>query len=272
MSASFRRILAAIGVSVLSCQVPVLGGAYVIPDAEMANHFTEKSDGNSSITSVIDVAGPGVGFDLDLADPSLYGDGKTLTKDDWAIHSDAGLASDGGWYPNDPNLPHASAHNNVSIAAWDKIQMKVTVLSGPAGGDLDIHLFMSTGMTGASGYPSSDLTNDTFWAGDWVNVKVGEWAILTLDFNDCEAWNITDNKFPHTPAGGGGNGDRYAINERDRREVTAMGFEFADFDLDLGGGQVQILIDPVPEPASLGLISLGAVLISLRRKGPRAAW
>ena len=235
-------------------------GVYTFSDAEMM-HLVEVQWGTSAV-AVLDVPGVGVRFDLDLADT---GDGKTGTKDDWPVHSDAGLGYDAGWYPNDPNLPHAQAHNNVSIAAWGRVEMKATVLSGPAGGGVDLHLFLTTGMTGPSAYPSNDLTNDTFWGGDWVTVPVGGSAVLTMDFADCQAWNLADNKYPHT--GGGlawADGGRYAINARDLREVTAIGLEFADFDGDLGGAPVQVLLTPVPEPATLALLLTGAALLGRR--------
>ena len=222
------------GVMVLLCRCELGYGdqIYSFPDAEMM-HFLEAGWGSSSV-SATDVPGDGVKFTLGLVD-------KTGTKDDWSIHSDAGLAYDS-----------VLNHANSSIAAWDMIQMKVTVLSGPTSSDLDIHLFMNTGLTGPSGDPSNDLTNDTFWGGNWINVGVGESATLTLDFSSAEAWNITDNKIPHT--GGGLNwpaGAQYAINNRDLHEVSSLGFEFADFDGNIGAGQVEILLEPIPKPGPL---------------------
>lgn len=235
-------------------------GDYAFADAAML-HLTEAGWGNSTV-SVTDAPGTGVWFDINLPDT---GDGKTGTKDDWPIHPDAGLGYDAGYEPGDPSDPHASPHDNVDISAWDGIAMRATLVSGPPG-EFDLHLFMNTGLTGPSGYPASDPTNDTFWAGPWVSLTVGESKPITLDFDAAEAWNIADNKSPHTGGDLGlANGGTYAINARDRREVTSLGIEFADFDGDLSGGTVRLRLEPIPEPTSLLLLA-GAAALTLRRR------
>jgi hypothetical protein len=87
-----------------------------------------------------------------------------------AIESTAGLAWDGGYLPGSPNDPHASAHDNTSIAGWDGIEMRVKYLSGP--GDIQMRLFLHTGLTGASAYPSNDATNDSKWDGALQTLSV----------------------------------------------------------------------------------------------------
>jgi hypothetical protein len=95
---------------------------------------------------------------------------------------------------------------------------------------ISIHLFINTGIIGAPGTPPNDWTNDTYWGGPWFDIPAGQTVLLTLSFGYAEAWNITDNKVPHT---GGGlswpDGNWYAINAFDQGEVTAIGFEVADF-------------------------------------------
>jgi parallel beta-helix repeat protein len=95
--------------------------------------------------------------------------------------------------------------------------------------DISIQNIMNTGFTGASGNPSSDGTNDTFWYCQIRTLAPGETFVLFLNSDAAVAWNITDNKVPHT--GGGlnwANGGIYAINSTDRTEVSAIGFEVKD--------------------------------------------
>jgi len=140
--------------------------------------------------------------------------------------------------------------------------------SGPANSDVDIGLIMNTGLTGPSGYPSNDWTNDTFWASPWVNLGVGQTATLVLDFNAAEAWNVSDNKVPHTGGGlGWANGGIYAINDRDRNEVSNIGVQLADWDGDAMGQAIALELNAIPEPGAfalllsglLGLIAVGFV-------------
>ncbi|MCK4546159.1 MAG: right-handed parallel beta-helix repeat-containing protein [Candidatus Eisenbacteria sp.] len=96
-----------------------------------------------------------------------------------------------------------------------------------------MHLFMNTGFTGPAGVPASCLQNDTFWGGPWFPIQPGETVLLTLDFGNAQAWNLSDNPSPHTcgvsPTCGVGNscinGNQYAINAYDQTEVSGIGFE-----------------------------------------------
>jgi hypothetical protein len=86
-------------------------------------------------------------------------------------------------------------------------------------------------------------------------------VILRLDFDNAIPYNIVDNKNPHTQ---GTTGQWTAINNYDRTEVSAVGFQV------LGSGEATILIGPstIPEPATLLLFGLGSlVLYRMHRYG-----
>jgi hypothetical protein len=233
---------------------------YVVPDAELNNstEFRQLSGyatgSTSTLNSRTDVDGPGVHFDMTLSGAS---NGKMALGDPWPTSSNAGL----GW---DPVLNHYT-----SLSSYGSYQMVIRYETGPVGSDLNISLIMNTGLTGVSGYPSSDATNDTFWAGSWVTIGVGETKTLTLDFSSAEAWNISDNKDPHTGGGLGlTNGGWYAINDRDLNEITNIGLQIADFDGDALGRSVTLHLNEqaVPAPAGFALLSLGSGLVVLIRR------
>ena len=222
-----RALVLALLVAALSCAAKA--GSYEIPDAELINNFVVEW-GGGALTKV-DVAGPGLEFRVTV--PS-----KTGLGDNWPVGAEAGL----DW---DPVL-----HHWTSLAGYASITMTVTYTSGPPGSEVDLHLFMNTGLTGPSGFPSNDLRNNTFWGGPWVSIPVGQTRLLVLDFAGAEAYNITDNPLPHT--GGGQNlpdGQIYQVNLRDRNEISHIGLEVADFDGDTGGQQVVLHLNP-PQPVT----------------------
>ncbi len=236
---------------------------YLYPESELLNSaFTDEWFSSGTLTGRTSLPSSAVRFEITL------GPGGTTTAigDDWAIEPTAGLAWDGGYLPGDPGDPHAGAHSNISIADWDGIQMPVTYVSGP--GEIQMRLFMHTGMTGGSGYPSWTNSNDTKWHGPMQTLSVGETLVLDLDFANADTWNATDNLYPHSGHGQGwANGTWHAINERDRREVSNMGIEI------YGPAAAQIVLDansPVPEPSSLLLAALAGLSWLLLRRRSRA--
>ena len=87
---------------------------------------------------------------------------------------------------------------------------------------LSVSLFISTGFTGPSGVPSNDPRNDTFWQSPWTQLQPAEARTLKLEFDNAIPWNINDNPPPHTQ---GTDGVPMPINDYDRAEVSAIGFQ-----------------------------------------------
>ena len=233
---------------VLAAVATAAAGPYTIPDAELAANFAvEWGTGTLAKT---DVAGPGVEFLMTVPD-------KTAVGDNYPVGDQAALL----W---DPVL-----HHFTSLAAYDSIAVVIRYVSGPAGSDVDVHLFLNTGLTGPSGNPSDEPANDTFWGGTWVTLAVGETRTVVLDFSAAEAYNAADNPEPHSGAGQAWvDGDVHAINDRDRHEVSHLGIEVSDFDGDTGGQAVALLLN-VPEPATAALLSAGLASLLLRRRRVR---
>jgi len=242
------KTLFAVVAVVALCLTPSLvrASVYCFPDAELLN-FVEQDWSTGSLEPGYpqDIAGPGVRFMATLGSKTAFGD-------NWPIEPDAGLGSDGG-------------HNNVSIDAWDGIKMPVRYVAGS--GDIQVRLFMNTGLTGPSGTPKNDWTNDTFWQGPLTTMSVGDVGTLHLDFSNAEVWNAADNKSPHSGAGEDWiNGTWHAINERDLNEVTNLGFEI----IGPSGQQITLDVNIIPEPATIAIWSLlamaGVCLITWRRR------
>jgi len=254
----------------LVCVVAVFGltglalaGPYLCPDAELLlPDFTPLagySGSGSTLDGKVDTPGPGVAFLMTLRGPD---DGKLGIGDQWETNPAAGL----GW---DPVLSHYT-----SLASYTSYEMLVSYVAGLPGSTVDVALILNTGLCGPSGFPSSDPTNDTFWSGNWVALSLGQTATLALDFDWAEAWNISDNKWPHTGGGLGWlNGQHYAIDGfggRDRYEISNIGLQIADFNGDALGGQVVLRLNaPIPEPASVVLLAAGVAAL-LRRRRRRA--
>jgi hypothetical protein len=77
---------------------------------------------------------------------------------------------------------------------------------------------------------------------------------LLLNFNNAQPWNIQDNPAPHTQ---GSNGVFTSINTYDRTEVSSIGFQiYASNNSD-----ATIRVGPIPEPATIGLLFLGAIVL-----------
>jgi hypothetical protein len=241
---------------------------YHLPDAELLSGQFGKLPGYSTQGSTstydgrTDVAGPGVVYAMTLSggDNGKIGFGEPA----WPLDLAAGLDPD-------PGVPGGcEGHPNSSLAAYTSYEMWVTYLSGPVGSDINISLILNTGLTGPSGFPKNDSSNDTFWAGPWTTLALGETEKLVLNFSGAEAWNIYDNKAPHT---GGGlhwtNGGTYAINDRDRHEISNIGLQIADFDGDAFGSQITLHLN-VPEPLSMAFMASAFVgVVAWRRRHRR---
>ena len=231
---------------------------YWFPDAELMNTaFETERWGTGYLQSREDLPGEGVRFVLILG--SADDSGKTVIGDEWQVAGTAGLAWDGGYYPNDPGGPHAQPHDNVSIAAWTRLALRVK-LSGRFG-QVSMRLFMNTGMTGPSAYPPNDARNNTAWLSPPIRIGAGETKVLVLDFEAAEARGAADNPWPHS--GHGENwpdGSVRAINERDRREITNIGLEVygtagAEVTLDINtpGSSPELAIDAEDADCPVGL-------------------
>ena len=248
---------------------------YHVPDAELNDKEFGQIVGygasSSSLVGRTDVAGPGVVFQMTLSGGD---NGKIGIGDQWEISSNAGLdrdegVEDGCW-----------AHDNSSLAAYDRYEMWVSYVSGPEGSDINIGLILNTGLTGVSGYPSSDWTNDTFWGGAWTTLALGETKLLVLNFGAAEAWGISDNKEPHTgwdwdwDAPEYYEGGIYAINDRDRHEITNIGLQIEDRDGDALDGQIELHLNAIPEPLSMAFMGsafVGVVAWRARSRRKRDA-
>ncbi|MBN2172301.1 MAG: hypothetical protein JW819_13360, partial [Candidatus Krumholzibacteriota bacterium] len=177
---------------------------FTIPHGTLLNHseYGVVSWGSGSFTRT-DAGGTAVDFAF-----TGLSSGKMLIKDDFDVENVYGQT--GGSHNAD-----FTNFTGYALMAENLDDQTITM-----------HLFINTGFTSGG----SQQQNDTFWAGPWVDIPAGRCVLLTLDFDGAEAWNISDNPAPHT---GGDlswpNGGIYAINTYDRGEVTAIGFEVADF-------------------------------------------
>jgi len=232
---------------------------YRLPDAEllMPDFEQQTSASGSILHGRSDVAGDGVLFAVTLAAPH---DGRMLIGDPWPTALAAGLGYD-------PGVPGGTYPHFTSLAAYDGYCMLVTYAAGPPGSDVDLALFLNTGLTGPSGFPRNDPTNNTAWQGEWANVALGETVLLTLDFARAEAWQIADNKEPHTGGGlGWPDGGLYAIGDRDRHEISNIGIQIADFDGDALGAQLLLHLNAAPEPTTLAIVGMGVLALRRRRR------
>jgi hypothetical protein len=111
---------------------------------------------------------------------------------------------------------------------------------------VSVSIFINTGFTGPSGIPSGDLHNDTFWQSTWAQIGPSQSKIVTLYFDHATPWSIEDNPDPHTH---GTNGVQTSINNFDRAEVSAIGFEVAGPG---GNNEAAILVSPA-SPSTEGI-------------------
>jgi len=185
---------------------------FTLPESQLLNdaEFGAKAWGPGTLAGRSD--GPGSSVDFTFTGLGASGTG---VKDN---------------YPVDPVYGQViPSHGNGDFSVFTGYALRVENLDASG---VWFHLCINTGFTGASGTPPSDATNNTYWTSwpAWIYLEPGEDGLLVLDFDGATAWQISDNKAPHS---GGGlawpDGNVYAVNGFDRSEVSAIGFEIADF-------------------------------------------
>jgi hypothetical protein len=205
---------------------------FTIPRSQLLSdsEFGTKAWGPGTLVSR--TAGPGDAVDFAFTGLGTSGTG---VKDD---------------YPVDPVYGQVlPSHGNGDFSGFSGYALRFENLDDGAAW---IHLCMNTGFTGASGTPSNDVTNNTFWTSSpgWQELGPGGDLLVILDFDGAIAYQISDNKAPHSGGGlGWPDGDVYAINPFDRKELSAIGFEIADF----AGANPDAVIRLTPVPADAGI-------------------
>jgi hypothetical protein len=206
---------------------------FTVPEAELLldSEFGVKAWGPGTLASRAD--GPGTSVDFAFTGLGSSGTG---VKDNYPVDTVYGQI-----------LP---SHGNGDFSNFTGYALRVENLDDSG---VSIQLSMNTGFTGASGTPSSDLSNNTYWTSSpgWTYVAPGEDVLIILDFDGAIAYEVSDNKSPHT---GGGlawpNGGVYVINAFDHAEVSAIGFEIADFSG--SNPDVTVRLTPVASTAGAG--------------------
>jgi len=185
----------------------------------MGEEFGIAQHGAASFTR-IDVPGPGVIF-------SFTG----LTSSGTAVGDDYPVSNIGQVWPS---------HGDGDFSNFDGCALLFANLDSD--GSVEVSLFIHTGFTGASGVPAGDRTNDTFWRSKWVKIAPGLSKLVVLDFNSAIPRSISDNKPPHTQCL---DSVATSVNAYDRREVSNIGFQVADFSGK--NPDAAILVSAVPE-------------------------
>lgn len=211
---------------------PAHGSVFTIPRSELLTdaEFGAKAWGPGTLVSR--AAGPGDAVDFTFT--GLGGSG-TGVKDD---------------YPVDPVYGQVlPSHGNGDFSGFSGYALRFENLDD---GPVWLQLCINTGFTGPSGTPSNDATNNTYWtsAPAWQRLDPGAGLLVILDFNGALAYQISDNKVPHTGGGQGWpDGNVYAINSFDRTELSAIGFEVADF----SGSNPDVVLRLTPAAADAGV-------------------
>lgn len=225
-----------LGIAVLTR--PARAADFTIPEAKLLDgEFASAAWGPATVTRT-DAAGSAVRFDF----TGLAGD-STGVKDDYSVDTVYGQV-----------LP---SHANGNFSIFDGYALTVQNLDDAA---VHVSLFVNTGFTGVSGVPSEDERNDTFWHSAWTEIAAGETVTLRLDFGGAVPWHIEDNPEPHTQ---GSEGVATAINATDRAELSAIGFQVY---ASAGNAEASLLVAPVPEPATMGVVGLGVAGLVWRRR------
>jgi hypothetical protein len=206
---------------------------FTIPESELlTSEFNTKAWGPASVVRT-DATGDAVDFAFaDLTTSS------TGLKDNYPVATVYGQT-----------IP---SHGNGDFSVFSGYALKVENLDAQAVG---VSIFINTGFTGPSGTPSNNPANDTFWQSSWIEILPGQISVLQLNFDNAIPWSIGDNPSPHTQ---GTNSIATSINSFDRTEVSAIGFQIYG---PSGNSAATIRISPIPEPATIGLLALGGLMI-----------
>ena len=211
---------------------------FTIPESKLLDAEFAGTRWGGSVTRS-DAAGDAVRFSF-----AGLSDSGTGLKDDYPVDTVYGQ-----------NLP---SHGNGDFSNFSGYTLQFENLDDQP---IVVSLFINTGFTGPSGVPSNDPTNDTFWQSSWIELSAGQTKTVRLGFGNAVPWGVQDNKSPHTQ--GGTDGVAMAINAYDRAEVSAIGFEVRGPG---GNSQADILVRPIPEPATLGVLLIGGLLGVLGRR------
>lgn len=203
-----RQLAVCILVALVFNTHPSSADFVTLPEEELLSaEFSSVAWGPAALSRT-DVPGPAVRFSF-----IGLGAGSTGVKDDYMV-SDIGQV-----------LP---SHGNGDFSIFDRYTL--VFRNADATGTVWVSLILNTGFTGVSGIPSSDPSNDTFWQGPWIGINAGQRATLALRFDNATPYGITDNKPPHTKGGESWpDGVATSINGWDQTEVSAIGFQVADF-------------------------------------------
>jgi hypothetical protein len=214
----------------------VYGSVFTIPGNQLLTdaEFGVKAWGPGTLVSR--AAGPGDAVDFAFTGLGTSGTG---VKDD---------------YPVDPVYGQVlPSHGNGDFSGFSGYGLRVENLDDAP---VWVQLSINTGFTGPSGTPSNDATNNTYWTSSpgWGQLDPGDNLLVILDFGEALAYQIWDNKVPHT---GGGmawpDGGVYSVNSFDRKELSAIGFEVADF----SGSNPDVVLRLSPVSADAGIDVVG---------------
>jgi hypothetical protein len=199
---------------------------FTIPESQLlfSSEFGSAAWGPGTLVGRYD--GPGESVDFEFIDLGASGTG---VKDDYPVATVYGQI-----------IP---SHGNGDFSNFSGYGLSVRNLDENA---IWIHIIINTGFTGPSGNPPSDATNNTFWTSypPWTYISPGDSTVINLSFECAVAYQISDNKVPHTGGGEGWpDGGAYAINAFDRAEVSAIGFEIADLSGENPGAVIRVTPD-----------------------------
>jgi hypothetical protein len=220
-------------VVVLFATYEVQASSFTVPESELlSSEFNTKAWGPASFVRT-DAPGNAVDFAFTGLTTSSTG-----IKDNYLVATVYGQI-----------LP---SHGNGDFSNFSGYTLQVQNLDDmPVG----VSVFINTGFTGPSGTPSNNSANDTFWQSAWTEIQPGQTTILQMLFDNAIPWNISDNPSPHTQ---GTNGTATSINAFDRAEVSAIGFQVYG---PSGNSAATIRVSPIPEPATIGLLALGGMIV-----------